>query len=109
MIGIYCGLFSGLLPLYLSEISPRNLEGADGVLHQLMIVSGKLTASILGMTELLGSESRWPILLLIPLVPAFVHLLLIWAPESPKHLYVNLNKLLEARDGDREFIHSNIE
>jgi hypothetical protein len=64
-----------------------------------MIVIGKLTASVLGMNELLGSESKWPILLLVPLIPAVSHLFLIKAPETPKHLYINLNKLLEARDG----------
>lgn len=87
------------MPLYLSELSPRNLEGADGVLHQLMIVSGKLVANIFGLTELLGTQSRWPILLLIPLLIGLVHLLLICAPETPKHLYINLNKNSEAKEG----------
>jgi len=64
-----------------------------------MIVIGKLVASILGLSELLGTNSGWSILLLVPLIPAFAHLFLIIAPESPKHLYINLNKQSEARDG----------
>jgi hypothetical protein len=65
-----------------------------------MIVIGKLTASVLGMNELLGSESKWPILFLLPLLIAVSHLFLIKAPETPKHLYINLNKQVDARKGN---------
>ncbi len=50
--GLFCGLFSGILPLYLSELAPKNLRGTIGTLNQLMIVFGILVTNILGLPQL---------------------------------------------------------
>eukprot|EP00061_Rhincodon_typus_P015351 g42972.t1 len=44
IIGIYCGLTTGFVPMYVGEISPTALRGALGTLHQLGIVIGILIA-----------------------------------------------------------------
>ncbi|KAF3837060.1 hypothetical protein F7725_004524 [Dissostichus mawsoni] len=54
VIGLYCGLASGLTPMYVGEIAPTSLRGALGTLHQLAIVTGILIAQILGLESLLG-------------------------------------------------------
>ncbi|XP_056409064.1 solute carrier family 2, facilitated glucose transporter member 4-like, partial [Hyla sarda] len=44
LIGAYSGLASGLVPMYVGEISPTHLRGALGTLHQLSLVIGILVA-----------------------------------------------------------------
>uniref|UniRef100_A0A674JYG9 Solute carrier family 2, facilitated glucose transporter member 4 n=2 Tax=Terrapene triunguis TaxID=2587831 RepID=A0A674JYG9_9SAUR len=44
LIGAYSGLVSGLVPMYVGEISPTHLRGALGTLHQLALVIGILIA-----------------------------------------------------------------
>uniref|UniRef100_A0A8C9ZPN0 Solute carrier family 2, facilitated glucose transporter member 4 n=1 Tax=Sander lucioperca TaxID=283035 RepID=A0A8C9ZPN0_SANLU len=89
IIGIYCGLSSGLTPMYVGEIAPTSLRGALGTLHQLAIVTGILIAQVLGLESLLGVEDLWPVLLGIAIVPAvFQMALLPFCPESPRFLYI---------------------
>ncbi|KAH0616315.1 hypothetical protein JD844_027344, partial [Phrynosoma platyrhinos] len=47
VIGIFCGLTSGFVPMYISEISPTALRGAFGTLQQLGIVVGILVAQVI--------------------------------------------------------------
>uniref|UniRef100_A0A3P8T557 Solute carrier family 2, facilitated glucose transporter member 4 n=1 Tax=Amphiprion percula TaxID=161767 RepID=A0A3P8T557_AMPPE len=89
IIGAYCGLASGLTPMYVGEIAPTSLRGALGTLHQLAIVTGILIAQILGLESLLGSEDLWPVLLGLTVVPTVLQMgLLPFCPESPRFLYI---------------------
>lgn len=45
-IGMFCGLFTGLTPMYVGEISPTAVRGAFGTLHQLGVVIGILVAQV---------------------------------------------------------------
>lgn len=47
IIGLFCGLCTGFVPLYIGEISPTALRGAFGTLNQLGIVIGILVAQVL--------------------------------------------------------------
>lgn len=40
LIGIFCGLCTGFVPMYIGEVSPTALRGAFGTLNQLGIVVG---------------------------------------------------------------------
>ncbi|XP_036969134.1 solute carrier family 2, facilitated glucose transporter member 4-like [Acanthopagrus latus] len=89
VIGAYCGLASGLTPMYVGEIAPTSLRGALGTLHQLAIVTGILIAQILGLEVLLGSEDLWPVLLGITVLPTVLQMALLpFCPESPRFLYI---------------------
>ena len=90
---------SGILPLYLSELAPKNLRGSIGALNQLLIVFGILATNICGLPDLLGSDSKWPILLALSLIPAGIHMLLVFAPETPKFLIIKHNAVSKARNG----------
>lgn len=46
IIGLFCGLSTGFVPMYISEISPTALRGAFGTLNQLGIVVGILVAQV---------------------------------------------------------------
>ena len=44
--GVFCGLTTGLTPMYIGEIAPTDLRGAFGTLHQLGVVIGILVAQV---------------------------------------------------------------
>ncbi|XP_074734608.1 solute carrier family 2, facilitated glucose transporter member 2 [Strix uralensis] len=96
--GLYCGLSSGLVPMYVSEVSPTALRGALGTLHQLAIVTGILISQVLGLDFLLGNDEMWPLLLGLSGVAALLQFfLLLLCPESPRYLYIKLGKVEEAK------------
>lgn len=85
--GINCGAATQLGPMYLLEIVPFNLKGAMGTCHQLFITIGIFTGSVFGLREILGSESLWPVLLLLNIVPGILSLIVFpFLPESPRYL-----------------------
>nr|XP_033815366.1 solute carrier family 2, facilitated glucose transporter member 2 isoform X2 [Geotrypetes seraphini] len=99
ILGFYCGLSSGLVPMYVGEISPTALRGALGTIHQLAIVTGILISQIIGLSFLLGSEQLWPLLLALSGVPAVLQIILLFfCPESPRYLFINLGQ----EDGARK-------
>ncbi|XP_010182531.1 PREDICTED: solute carrier family 2, facilitated glucose transporter member 3 [Mesitornis unicolor] len=90
IIGIFCGLSTGFVPMYISEVSPTSLRGAFGTLNQLGIVVGILVAQIFGLEEIMGSERLWPLLLGFTILPAILQCVaLLFCPESPRFLLIN--------------------
>uniref|UniRef100_H0V006 Solute carrier family 2, facilitated glucose transporter member 3 n=1 Tax=Cavia porcellus TaxID=10141 RepID=H0V006_CAVPO len=91
--GIFCGLCTGFVPMYIGEVSPIRLRGAFGTLHQLGIVVGILVAQIFGLKFILGTEERWPVLLGGTVLPAILQsVALPFCPESPRFLLINRNE-----------------
>ena len=87
LIGLACGFFTGLVPLYISEIAPVDIRGQIGVVNQLGVTTGILVSQILGLEVVLGSETNWPLLLAIGGLPAIVQVVLLpMLPESPRYL-----------------------
>ncbi|XP_047216806.1 solute carrier family 2, facilitated glucose transporter member 3 [Girardinichthys multiradiatus] len=98
IIGVFCGLSTGLTPMYVGEISPTAVRGAFGTLHQLGVVIGILVAQIFGLESLLGSDNLWPLLLALTILPAVLQTIMLpFCPESPRYLLIVLNKEEEAR------------
>lgn len=46
IIGAFCGLCTGLTPMYVGEVTPTDVRGAFGTLHQLGVVIGILVAQV---------------------------------------------------------------
>ncbi|XP_061090992.1 solute carrier family 2, facilitated glucose transporter member 4-like [Conger conger] len=102
IIGAYCGLASGLVPMYVGEIAPTSLRGALGTLHQLAIVTGILIAQVLGLNSLLGSEELWPVLMGVTVLPTVLQMALLpFCPESPRYLYIIRSQEHHAKSGLR--------
>ncbi|KAK2646679.1 hypothetical protein Ddye_021874 [Dipteronia dyeriana] len=79
--GYGIGVFSYVVPIFIAEISPKNLRGGLTTLNQLMIVVGSSTAF------LLGTVIPWRMLALTGLVPCILLLVgLFFIPESPRWL-----------------------
>uniref|UniRef100_A0A4W6FQJ3 Solute carrier family 2 member 3a n=1 Tax=Lates calcarifer TaxID=8187 RepID=A0A4W6FQJ3_LATCA len=103
VIGLFCGLFTGLTPMYVGEVSPTPLRGAFGTLHQLGVVVGILIAQVMsvvifGLEALLGSDKLWPLLLALTVAPAVLQCILLpFCPESPRFLLINLKQEEQAR------------
>ncbi|XP_048879447.1 solute carrier family 2, facilitated glucose transporter member 1-like [Brienomyrus brachyistius] len=90
IVGLYSGLSSGFVPMYVGEISPTNLRGALGTLHQLGVVIGILIAQVFGLDTILGNETLWPLLLSFTFLPALLQCILLpFCPESPRFLLIN--------------------
>ncbi|XP_051856716.1 solute carrier family 2, facilitated glucose transporter member 3 [Antechinus flavipes] len=98
IIGLFCGLCTGLVPIYIGEVSPTALRGAFGTLNQLGIVVGILIAQIFGLQMIMGTETLWPLLLGFTVIPAVLQsLALPFCPESPRFLLINKMEEEQAR------------
>lgn len=89
----------GILPIYVNELSPKNLKGLIGTLNQVLAVLGKLIANILGLSSLLGTKELWPLLVSVLFFPLMVHMGLFFLVESPKYLLINKDNKEEAKLG----------
>nr|XP_028599656.1 solute carrier family 2, facilitated glucose transporter member 3-like [Podarcis muralis] len=90
VVGIYCGLCTGFVPMYISEVSPTALRGAFGTLNQLGIVVGILVAQVFGLDVILGTKTLWPLLVGLTVVPAVLQCAALpFCPESPRFLLIN--------------------
>uniref|UniRef100_A0A8I3MIM0 Solute carrier family 2 member 9 n=1 Tax=Canis lupus familiaris TaxID=9615 RepID=A0A8I3MIM0_CANLF len=87
IMGVDGGISLSVLPMYLNEISPKEIRGALGQVTAIFICIGVFTGQLLGLPELLGKESTWPYLFGVIAVPALVQLVsLPFLPESPRFL-----------------------
>uniref|UniRef100_A0AAQ4NU42 Solute carrier family 2, facilitated glucose transporter member 5 n=1 Tax=Gasterosteus aculeatus aculeatus TaxID=481459 RepID=A0AAQ4NU42_GASAC len=89
IVGICAGLSSNVVPMYLGELAPKNLRGALGIIPQLFITIGILSAQVLGIRNILGNSTGWTLMLGITGIPAVVELLLLpFFPESPRYMLI---------------------
>ncbi|XP_051515975.1 solute carrier family 2, facilitated glucose transporter member 1-like [Myxocyprinus asiaticus] len=98
IVGLYSGLSTGFVPMYVGEIAPTSLRGALGTLHQLGIVIGILMAQVFGIKEIMGTSTMWPFLLGFTFIPAVLQCALLpFCPESPRYLLINQNEEAKAK------------
>ncbi|XP_034021658.1 solute carrier family 2, facilitated glucose transporter member 1 [Thalassophryne amazonica] len=98
VVGLYSGLSTGFVPMYVGEVSPTALRGALGTLHQLGVVIGILVAQVFGLESIMGSADLWPLLLGFTFIPAVIQsVLLPLCPKSPRFLLINKNEENKAK------------
>ncbi|XP_020795897.1 solute carrier family 2, facilitated glucose transporter member 1-like [Boleophthalmus pectinirostris] len=99
VVGLYSGLSTGFVPMYVGEVSPTALRGALGTLHQLGIVVGILIAQVFGLEAVMGNDDLWPLLLSFIFVFAIIQCVLLpLCPESPRFLLINKNEENKAKN-----------
>ncbi|CAJ0581254.1 unnamed protein product, partial [Mesorhabditis spiculigera] len=93
VIGFHSGLASGLVPMFLTEVSPINLRGTLGSIHQLFVTIAILVSQVLGLDFLFGTVNRWPWIFAMTVIPAILQLIMLpLCPESPKYSLVVKNQ-----------------
>ncbi|XP_034725795.1 solute carrier family 2, facilitated glucose transporter member 1 [Etheostoma cragini] len=98
VVGLYSGLSTGLVPMYVGEISPTALRGALGTFHQLGIVVGILIAQVFGLESIMGNDDLWPLLLGFIFILALIQCILLpLCPKSPRFLLINRNEENKAK------------
>ncbi|CAF1360927.1 unnamed protein product [Adineta ricciae] len=90
VIGIECGLYTGLCTMYLSEVSPKRVRGMIGSLTGLSAYTGLMSAEIISTPIMLGTDSRWPLIMVIAGIPGVTQFILLqFCYESPRYLLMN--------------------
>jgi len=87
--GIGVGLCSVASPMYISETSPPRLRGGFGIMYQLAIVVGSVTAPFASylIVKLIPAATAWRWMFASEILPVVVFLvLLFFLPESPRWL-----------------------
>lgn len=83
--GVACGLANAIVPLYLSEISPKKERGLFATLYQLSFTIGILASYLVGY--LFTSTENWRAMFMTGAVPAVILLVLyFFLSESPRWL-----------------------
>uniref|UniRef100_A0A914L769 Major facilitator superfamily (MFS) profile domain-containing protein n=1 Tax=Meloidogyne incognita TaxID=6306 RepID=A0A914L769_MELIC len=100
IIGVNAGLNTGLVPMYLTEVSPVNIRGTIGSLPQFFATTSIVVSQLVGLPPLLGTAERWPWIFYGISVPAMLQIFaLFFCPESPMYnLLTNNNKSKAEKD-----------
>lgn len=105
IMGVDGGIALSALPMYLSEISPKEIRGSLGQVTAIFICIGVFTGQLLGLPELLGKESTWPYLFGMILIPAVIQLVFLpFFPESPRYLLFEKHDQAAAEKAFRTFL-----
>nr|CAH8839196.1 unnamed protein product [Trichobilharzia regenti] len=99
IIGVSAGAYTVVAPNYLSEIAPLSSRGAAGTMNQFVIVFAILLSQILGLSQVMGTETLWPYLLGLCAPVCLLHVIcMLFCPESPSYLYLIKGDKDGARD-----------
>ncbi|CAJ0949712.1 unnamed protein product, partial [Mesorhabditis belari] len=89
-LGVNIGITSGIVPLYIQEITPQKHQGAAEALHLIASAFSNVLSLLIGLPEIFGNEENWELALAVPGFLAFaLCLYLPFCPESPKYLLVS--------------------
>ncbi|KAI6197266.1 MFS transporter, SP family [Aphelenchoides besseyi] len=61
VLGACIGLTSGIVPMYLIELTPPDYRNRVGTLHQVAVAFSEVFSLFLGMPEIFGSDRLWPL------------------------------------------------
>ncbi|XP_075754056.1 solute carrier family 2, facilitated glucose transporter member 11-like isoform X1 [Pelodiscus sinensis] len=109
LYGIGTGFSLTIHPQYVGEISPKKLRGFSNSTVSVFLTLGKVSGQIIGLRELLGNESLWPLLLASTGLTALIQLILLpFFPDSPSYLLIQKDnedafmKAIKQLWGDRD-------
>lgn len=79
--GCGLGIQSYVVPVYIAEITPKNLRGGFATVHPFMLTVG------IAVTYFVGTVVSWRVLALIGTIPCLIQLVgIVFIPESPRWL-----------------------
>nr|XP_021141523.1 solute carrier family 2, facilitated glucose transporter member 9 [Columba livia] len=105
IMGVDAGISLSALPMYLSEISPKEIRGSLGQVTAIFICVGVFTGQVLGLPEIFGQESRWPYLFGAIIVPSLIQVVILpFLPESPRYLLLEKHNKSKAEKAFQTFL-----
>ncbi|KAI6243716.1 Solute carrier family 2, facilitated glucose transporter member 7 [Aphelenchoides fujianensis] len=103
LIGIYTGLGTALLPIYIQELAPTKIKGALSCLIHIAVLFGAAAAGLLSLNVFLGRRSTWHILLALPALCCIVQTTFArFLPHTPG-FYLSKGQSLKAADSIRYY------
>ncbi|XP_060105702.1 solute carrier family 2, facilitated glucose transporter member 11-like isoform X1 [Heteronotia binoei] len=89
LCGIGIGFSFNIHPQYVGEISPKKLRGFTNATVAIFLTLGKVSGQVIGLREMLGSESLWPLLLAFTGFTTVIQLVTLPCfPDSPPYLLI---------------------
>ncbi|CAH1771407.1 6943_t:CDS:2, partial [Entrophospora sp. SA101] len=96
VVGLATGIASMVVPIYISEISPRFHRGRLVTMNVLLITGGQVIAYLVGVFFVSNGGWRW--MFGVSIIPPIIQLVCMpFVPESPRYL-VKSGKPGEAMD-----------
>ncbi len=93
LCGINMGVVCGMVPLYLTEISPNEFRGKAASANTMAISAADMTGMAFGLPFAFGTDNNWPFAFLWPaLFSLLLIIVLPFCPESPKYLLLTLKQ-----------------
>ncbi|KAJ0023395.1 hypothetical protein NQD34_003294 [Periophthalmus magnuspinnatus] len=87
--GFSAGLGSCIHLMYLGEISPRKIRGIVTFTGSTFSALGKLSGQVFGLSEIMGREELWNVLLCVPACLSVLNILLLpFFSEAPRYLFI---------------------
>ncbi|KAK7916591.1 hypothetical protein WMY93_012352 [Mugilogobius chulae] len=71
LVGINAGISMNVQPMYFGESAPKHLRGAVSLSSAVFTAFGVVLGQVVGLREILGSESCWQYLLASNAIPGF--------------------------------------
>ncbi|XP_033938913.1 solute carrier family 2 member 9, like 1 isoform X1 [Pseudochaenichthys georgianus] len=89
LFGFSAGLGSSTHVMYLGEIAPIKIRGAVILTAATFGCLGKLFGQFFGLSEILGREELWNVVLCVPAFFSLVQVLVLpFLPEAPRYLFI---------------------
>ncbi|XP_042259779.1 solute carrier family 2 member 9, like 1 [Thunnus maccoyii] len=108
--GYSAGLGMSIHLMYLGEISPRKIRGVVTLTSSTFASLGKLSGQFFGLSEILGREELWNVVLCVPACFSLIQVLVLpFLPEAPRYLFIEkgdvkaCNKALQSLWGQGDF------
>uniref|UniRef100_A0A1I7UNK5 MFS domain-containing protein n=1 Tax=Caenorhabditis tropicalis TaxID=1561998 RepID=A0A1I7UNK5_9PELO len=85
--GVYTGLACAFAPLYLQQIIPKNIKGSMSCFLHIAVCFGSSLGAIFSLPFMFGSDTTWPILVVLPAAFGIVMLGASYLiPDTPNNL-----------------------
>ncbi|KAI8339918.1 general substrate transporter [Chlamydoabsidia padenii] len=92
VVGVGVGVASMIVPVYVSEIAPKNIRGQLTTLNTLVITFGQVIAYVINIA-FSNVDQGWRYMFGLAGIPALFQLVVMpFLPESPRHLVITGKK-----------------
>ncbi|KAI6191188.1 MFS domain-containing protein [Aphelenchoides bicaudatus] len=103
LIGVYTGLATGLLPIYVQELAPTQIKGSLSCFIHIAVLVGAAVAALFSLETFWGTSSLWHFLLALPGVSVvFQTIYAKYLPHTPGY-YLSKGELTNAADSARYY------